>query len=136
MPRTLPLALIAATLTLGLNSAGAAPKHDKHDKHGGGGDDVTVDLRGPSIDIGRVRIVLGDNRELIGPAQSLPPGIRKNLARGKPLPPGIAKKMVPGPMLRDLPVYAGHEWRVAGDDLILVSLGSGLVVEVMGDIFR
>ena len=66
----------------------------------------------------------------------LPPGIRKNLARGKPLPPGIAKKMVPGPMLRDLPVYAGHEWRVAGDDLILVSLGSGLVVEVMGDIFR
>ena len=53
-----------------------------------------------------------------------------------PLPPGIAKKMVPGPMLRDLPVYAGHEWRVAGDDLILVSLGSGLVVEVMGDIFR
>ena len=66
----------------------------------------------------------------------LPPGIGKNLARGKPLPPGIAKKMVPGPMLRDLPVYAGHEWRVAGDDLILVSLGSGLVVEVMGDIFR
>ena len=66
----------------------------------------------------------------------LPPGIRKNLARGKPLPPGIAKKMVPGPMLRELPVYAGHEWRVAGDDLILVSLGSGLVVEVMGDIFR
>ena len=56
MPRTLPLALIAATLALGLNSAGAAPKHDKHDKHGGGGDDVTVDLRGPSIDIGRVRI--------------------------------------------------------------------------------
>ena len=109
MPRTLPLALIAATLALGLNSAGAAPKHDKHDKHGGGGDDVTVDLRGPSIDIGRVRIVLGDNRELIGPAQSLPPGIRKNLARGKPLPPGIAKKMVPGPMLRELPVYAGHE---------------------------
>ncbi|MEF3088100.1 hypothetical protein VLL29_20920, partial [Bacillus altitudinis] len=76
---------------LGLNSAGAAPKHDKHDKHGGG-EDVTVDLRGPSIDIGRVRIVLGDNRELIGPAQSLPPGIRKNLVRGKPLPPGIAKR--------------------------------------------
>ena len=27
--------------------------------------------------------------------QSLPPGIAKNLARGKPLPPGIAKRAVP-----------------------------------------
>ena len=29
---------------------------------------------------------------------SLPPGIAKNLARGKPLPPGIAKKAVPAGM--------------------------------------
>ena len=35
--------------------------------------------------------------------RSLPPGIAKNLARGKPLPPGIAKKMVPSSMLHDLP---------------------------------
>ncbi|KDB61839.1 hypothetical protein AZ15_1325, partial [Bordetella bronchiseptica A1-7] len=33
---------------------------------------------------------------------SLPPGIRKNLARGKPLPPGIAKKAVPPSMLARL----------------------------------
>ncbi len=36
---------------------------------------------------------------------SLPPGIAKNLARGKPLPPGIAKKTVPASMLGQLPSY-------------------------------
>lgn len=133
MPRTLPLALIAATLALGLNSAGAAPKHDKHDKHGGGGDDVTVDLRGPSIDIGRVRIVLGDNRELIGPAQSLPPGIRKNLARGKPIPPGIAMTRLPDGYVRHLPRYEGYEWRGYGTDLVLVHLLSNKIADVILD---
>lgn len=133
MPRTLPLALIAATLALGLNSAGAAPKHDKHDKHGGGGDDVTVDLRGPSIDIGRVRIVLGDNRELIGPAQSLPPGIRKNLARGKPLPPGIAKRF-DNRLLGQLPRYDGYEWRQVGTDVVLVTLATGLIYEIIENV--
>lgn len=133
MPRTLPFALIAATLALGLNSAGAAPKHDKHDKHGGGGDDVTVDLRGPSIDIGRVRIVLGDNRELIGPAQSLPPGIRKNLARGKPLPPGIAKRF-DNRLLGQLPRYDGYEWRQVGTDVVLVTLATGLIYEIIENV--
>lgn len=47
---------------------------------------------------------------------SLPPGIAKNLARGKPLPPGIAKKTVPADMLGQLPSYPGYEWRVVGDD--------------------
>ena len=135
MPRTLPLALIAATLALGLNSAGAAPKHDKHDKHGGGGDDVTVDLRGPSIDIGRVRIVLGDNRELIGPAQSLPPGIRKNLARGKPLPPGIAKRLPPPALQQRLPHYPGYEWQVCGKDLVLVAVTTLVVAAVLNSVF-
>ncbi len=47
---------------------------------------------------------------------SLPPGIAKNPARGKPLPPGIAKKTVPADMLGQLPSYPGYEWRVVGDD--------------------
>src|SRR5687767_6483057 len=32
-------------------------------------------------------------------ATALPPGIAKNLARGKPLPPGIAKRAVPPALL-------------------------------------
>ena len=46
---------------------------------------------GPRIDVGGVRVILGDNRGYWNPGPALPPGIQKNLARGKPLPPGIAK---------------------------------------------
>ncbi|KAK52623.1 hypothetical protein L494_1315 [Bordetella bronchiseptica CA90 BB1334] len=67
---------------------------------------------------------------------SLPPGIRKNLARGKPLPPGIAKKALPPSMLARLPVYPGYEWRVAGSDLVLVALAGAVVADVLVDVFR
>lgn len=66
---------------------------------------------------------------------SLPPGIRKNLARGKPLPPGIAKKMVPSPLLSRLPRYPGYEWRVAGSDLILIAVATAVVADVLYDVF-
>ncbi len=65
----------------------------------------------------------------------LPPGIRKNLARGKPLPPGIAKKMVPGPMLARLPAYPGYEWRIAGSDLVLVAIATAVVADVLLNVF-
>jgi hypothetical protein len=66
---------------------------------------------------------------------SLPPGIRKNLARGKPLPPGIAKKMVPGSMLGRLPRYDGYEWRIAGTDLILIAVATAVVADILYDVF-
>lgn len=66
---------------------------------------------------------------------SLPPGIRKNLARGKPLPPGIAKKMVPGSLLARLPRHPGYEWRVAGTDLILISVATAVIADILYDVF-
>ena len=68
--------------------------------------------------------------------QPLPPGIAKNLARGKPLPPGIAKKYPPGPMLAQLPIHPGYEWRMAGSDLILVAVGTAIVADVLRNVFR
>lgn len=134
MKRSQLFAFTGLILALSLNGASAAPKHDKHDKHGGGNDaDVQVDLRGPSIDIGRVRIVLGDNRDLIGPAQSLPPGIRKNLARGKPLPPGIAKRF-DNRLLGQLPHYDGYEWQQVGSDVVLVTIATGLIYEILENV--
>jgi hypothetical protein len=66
---------------------------------------------------------------------SLPPGIRKNLARGKPLPPGIQQKMVPGPLLGRLPRYPGYEWRIAGSDLILIAVATAVVADILYDVF-
>lgn len=71
----------------------------------------------------------------LGGYSSLPPGIRKNLARGKPLPPGIAKKIAPGPLLGRLPRYDGYEWRVAGTDLVLIAIGTAVVADILYDVF-
>ena len=67
---------------------------------------------------------------------SLPPGIAKNLARGKPLPPGIAKRAVPAHMRDRLPHYPGYEWKIAGDDLVLVALSTAVVTYIINDVFE
>ncbi|HDZ56904.1 MAG TPA: hypothetical protein ENI17_06660 [Pseudomonas xinjiangensis] len=65
----------------------------------------------------------------------LPPGIRKNLKRGKPLPPGIAKKVQSGAFLDRLPRHPGYEWRTAGTELILVSVVTGVIADILYDVF-
>ncbi|MGY5797478.1 anti-virulence regulator CigR family protein [Rheinheimera faecalis] len=67
---------------------------------------------------------------------ALPPGIRKNLAKGKPLPPGIAKKSAPAAMIAELPQHQGYEWQVVGTDLILVSIATAVIADVLVDVFH
>ena len=67
--------------------------------------------------------------------KSLPPGMRKRLARGKPLPPGIAKQVLPAPLLSQLPRHPGYEWRAVGADLVLVA-ASGLIADILLDVLR
>ena len=66
-------------------------------------------------------------------AEPLPPGIAKNVARGKPLPPGIAKKL-DGRLVSRLPHYEGYDWVRAGTDLILVAVATGIIYEVLEDV--
>lgn len=102
------------------NSGG---KHGPGTRHGG-----------PSIDRGHVLGILDDYRDYWGANPALPPGIQKNLARGKPLPPGIAKKL-DGRLLGQLPRYQGYEWKQVGVDLILVAVATGLIYEVLEGAF-
>lgn len=129
--------LICSSLALALaaQSALAAPKQDHPGKQQSGGQsqDLGVNIQGPSIDIGRVRIVLGENRDLIGPTSALPPGIAKNLARGKPLPPGIAKNF-DSRVSNQLPRYEGYEWKQTGTDVVLVAIATGIVYEVLRNV--
>lgn len=67
--------------------------------------------------------------------QGLPPGISKNLQRGKPLPPGIAKKFNPD-IERQLPYYPGNVWRQVGSDAVLIDATTSVVREVMKDVLR
>lgn len=53
----------------------------------------------------------------------------------KALPPGIAKKTVPASMLNQLPYYPGYEWRVVGDDLVLIALSTAVVTAIINSVF-
>jgi len=89
------------------------------------------ELRRAGIDPGEAKR-LAKQYQFVG-FKPLPPGIRKNLLRGKPLPPGLSHRGVPGPYLATLPVYPGYEWRAYGTDLVLVSLATAVVADVLMD---
>ncbi len=66
---------------------------------------------------------------------SLPPGIAKNYARGKPLPPGIAKKLSPQ-MLSQLRQHEGYEYAQVGADIVLIETATRLVVDILTNVFN
>lgn len=126
----------------GHGNSGNHGNNGNHGNHGNNGNKDKGDYRDYRNDDNLVSVSLSRDRArslahtygLTG-YRSLPPGIAKNLARGKPLPPGIAKKMVPSSMLRELPQYPGYEWRIAGDDLVLVALSTAIVASVINGVF-
>jgi hypothetical protein len=64
----------------------------------------------------------------------LPPGIAKNLQRGKPLPPGIAKQYFPHDLLARLPRAGdGLEYVVVAGKLLLVEVATQIVRKVLLD---
>lgn len=95
------------------------------------------EARRPMIDEREVREIFRSRREYLhrDDRDSLPPGIRMNLERGKPLPPGIARNF-DARVRRDLPYYEGYEWRRVGTDAVLVDLTNDIIHEVIHDILR
>jgi hypothetical protein len=67
--------------------------------------------------------------------QALPPGIAKNVKRGKPLPPGIAKKALPADLVYRLPRRDGYELVIVGSDIVRVAVATGIIVDVLKDVF-
>lgn len=90
---------------------------------------------GPRIDEREVRRIFEHRRDWIAvdDRDSLPPGIRMNLERGKPLPPGIAKNF-DDRMLGELPHYDGYRWQRVGPDAVLVDAANDVIHEVLRDI--
>ena len=123
------VALLLVTL-----SASAEAQGKGRGKPAGG--DVQVSpgkAKGPGTDV-ELRIIRdfysADSRK----PKSLPPGIAKNLARGKPLPPGIAKQQVPDDLIVLLPARTGTRWLIAGDVVLLVDV-SDVIVDLVRLVF-
>ena len=141
----------ATTLAPGLNSISYAdpppgkgnPNKDNSGNHNGNNSnqwinksssDATADLITAGITIAAARVLAVD-AGAVG-FKPLPPGIAKNLARGKPLPPGIATRNLPKNLLKTLPHHEGYEWLAAGADLILINTAFRVVADVLTDALR
>lgn len=67
--------------------------------------------------------------------KGLPPGIAKNLRRGKPLPPGIAKQHLPPDLIAALPpVPRGYERVIIDGRIVLVEIATQVIRDVLTDL--
>lgn len=86
-----------------------------------------------------IREYFDDRDPLPGKAKgrkSLPPGIAKNLRRGKPLPPGIARRGLPADLLAQLPPPPrGYERVVVDGRVLLVEIATRVVHDILSDVF-
>jgi len=68
-------------------------------------------------------------------AKGLPPGIAKNLQRGKPLPPGIAKQVLPTSLIALLPPAPhGFERIEIAGKVLLVEIATQVIHDVLEDV--
>ena len=69
-----------------------------------------------------------------GKHKGLPPGIAKNLQRGKPLPPGIAKQHLPSGLVSALPAPPrGYERVIVDGRVLLVEIATQVIHDVLMD---
>ena len=131
MSKSFRFLLIAVVLVAAATPA-LAQRPDNPGKAKGPKDQPTVRVVFVDSDRGVFRDYYRTHREGVKP---LPPGIAKNLARGKPLPPGIAKTRVPDVVLVKLPWRPpGYTFFLVGDRIVLVNAG-GLIADILDAIF-
>ena len=93
-----------------------------------GGDTLSAEARVQIRDFYAARPASG--------AKALPPGIRRNLQRGKPLPPGIAKKSAPEELQARLQIGDGFEIIEVGLDVFLVEVATNIIHDILWDVIQ
>lgn len=74
-------------------------------------------------------------RDILADLDSLPPGIRRQLARGRGLPPGIAKKyQMPVSVLSVLDLEPDTELLIIGDSVVIVN-PADVIIDIVDAIF-
>lgn len=101
--------------------------------------ELSVDVRFSSNEASIIRAYYDQGKEKQKPPgkgrQQLPPGIAKNLDRGKPLPPGIAKQVLPNDLIGRLPpARDGYERVIVDGKVVLVEIATQVIRDVLTDI--
>ncbi len=66
----------------------------------------------------------------------LPPGLQKHIERTGRLPPGLEKRRLPGDLRALLPYHKGRDYRVVGNDIVLIETATELILDVMQGALR
>lgn len=143
--RTSHICLIALTLAVssvsGSALAGNGKGKHKSDHKDSSGVDISVE-----INFGKAVITTKERRIIreyysggggnVANQKALPPGLRKQLQRTGQLPPGLEKRRMPSDLEHRLPRYDGpYERTIIGNDLILLDPKTGVILDVMQEIF-
>ncbi len=75
-------------------------------------------------------IISATERALIGDY------VTKAKASTQGLPPGLAKRGLPDDLRRQLPVQKGQDYRVVGNDIVLIETATNLILDVMQGVLR
>ena len=137
MTRTFVATFLMASLAL--PAAAASNKAGPPGKPSHGSDDAGAAAAEVALaaftELERHQIVQYYQTRAVAPKR-LPPGIAKNLARGKPLPPGIAKKFLPQDLDATLPARPGYERIVVGSDVLLIDAATLVVTDILRGVLR
>lgn len=147
--QTVHVGIIALALAITATSSDALAGNGKgkpsRNKHSGAQIEVEVDINfGKSVFTDKerriVREYFHDHHSNLPPGLakkgSLPPGLQKQLRKTGHLPPGLEKRRMPSDLEARLPAYYGpHERHVVGNDLILLDPKTGVILDVMQEIF-
>ncbi len=66
----------------------------------------------------------------------LPPGLQKHIDRTGRLPPGLEKRRLPGGLRGLLPWRTGQDYRVVGNDIVLIETATNLILDIMKGVLR
>ena len=74
-------------------------------------------------------------QQILTQVNSLPPGIKKNLARGKGLPPGIAKKvLLPATVVNHVSLPANTNIIVVGSNVVVIDPIRNIILDIISNI--
>ncbi len=66
----------------------------------------------------------------------LPPGLQKQIQRTGRLPPGLQKRGLPSGLRSQLPYRNGLDYRVVGNDIVLIETATNLILDIMQGVLR
>ncbi len=135
-------AIVVSTLLAGMSIPALADHRPGHhtppghlDRGSSSSDSVTVLLPGFGFSISDRQTAVAyyrNNPGALGSLSALPPGIARQVARGRGLPPGIARRAAPAGLVSLLsPVPDGFSLVVAGDRLVLLQISSDVIYDII-----